>query len=73
MVPAQLILFEDLAGLILYAADGVLNFAFHLIGFAFSLQLFVARQLSDAFFDVAIDVLYGTFNAIFKRMVKGAS
>ena len=49
------------------APDGVLHLAGHLVGGAFGLQLGVAGDLAGRFFQAALGLRRGTFNAILDR------
>lgn len=42
-----------------------LNLAFDLVGFAFALQAFIARQLAGGFLEFALALLNSAFNLVF--------
>ena len=52
-------------GFILDPANRVLDFAFSLVSFAFSLHLGIAGDITDAFLQFATHILGRAFNAIF--------
>jgi hypothetical protein len=56
---------EYLFSFILDPANGVLDFAFTLIGFTFGLHLGIASDVTDAFLQLATHVLGRAFNAVF--------
>ena len=59
------LLVEHFASLILDAADGILHLARGLVCSSFGFGLAVARHLTNSFFDRALCLLSGTFNAVF--------
>jgi len=56
---------QNFAGLVFYAADRILSLTFDLVGLTFGFGICIAGQLANAFFDLALDVGGGAFNAIF--------
>ena len=61
---SALLVVQQLAGLVLYAADRVLDLAFGLVRLAFGFRLGIAGYLADALLDLAFDVLAGAFDTI---------